>query len=126
MVYLQSRGYHSGGALAFGPDDKLYITVGDATQHIFAQSISTPIGKVLRIERDGSIPSDNPFPDSPVYTLGHRNMYGIAFDNNGTGLVFESGDVIYDEINVLKKGGNYGFPVYQPANATSRVIKFDY
>ncbi len=112
-----SRGYHSGGALAFGPDDKLYITVGDATQHIFAQSISTPIGKVLRIERDGSIPSDNPYPDSPVYTLGHRNMYGIAFDNNGTGLVFESGDVIYDEINVLKKGGNYGFPVYQPANA---------
>ena len=111
-----SRGYHSGGALAFGPDDKLYITVGDATQHIFAQSISTPLGKVLRIERDGSIPSDNPYPDSPVYTLGHRNMYGIAFDDNGNGIILENGDVLYDEINVLKKGGNYGFPVYQPAN----------
>ena len=111
-----SRGYHSGGALAFGPDDKLYVTVGDATQHIFAQSISTPIGKVLRIDREGSIPSDNPFPDSPVYTLGHRNSYGIAFDAFGNGIILENGDVIYDEINVIKKGGNYGFPVYQPAN----------
>jgi glucose/arabinose dehydrogenase len=111
-----SRGYHSGGALAFGPDDKLYITVGDATQHIFAQSISTLIGKVLRINADGSIPSDNPFPGSPVYTLGHRNMYGIAFDAHGNGILLENGDVLYDEINVIKKGGNYGFPVYQPAN----------
>ena len=110
-----SIGYHAGGALAFGPDDKLYITVGDATQHSLAQSLSVPIGKVLRINRDGSIPSDNPFENSPIYTLGHRNMYGIAFDSN-TGLEFESGDTVYDEINVLKKGGNYGFPTYQPAN----------
>lgn len=109
-------GYHSGGALAFGPDDKLYITVGDATEHIFAQDPSIPIGKILRINRDGSIPSDNPFPDSPVYTIGHRNMFGIAFDNFGNGLVSENGDFYYDEINLIKKGGNYGFPILQPAN----------
>ncbi|MDQ4050297.1 MAG: PQQ-dependent sugar dehydrogenase, partial [Thermoproteota archaeon] len=111
-----SRGYHSGGAMAFGPDGKLYITVGDATEHIFAQDPSIVIGKILRINKDGTIPQDNPFPNSPVYTVGHRNMYGIAFDDNGTGLVTENGDVRYDEINLMKNGGNYGFPTSQPAN----------
>src|SRR5918992_3834560 len=111
-----SRGYHSGGAMAFGPDGKLYITVGDATEHIFAQDPSIVIGKILRINKDGTIPQDNPYPDSPVYTIGHRNMYGIAFNHNGTGLVAENGDVRYDEINLIKNGGNYGFPTSQPAN----------
>ncbi|HEY9407742.1 MAG TPA: PQQ-dependent sugar dehydrogenase [Nitrososphaera sp.] len=111
-----SRGYHSGGAMAFGPDGKLYITVGDATEHIFAQDPSIVIGKILRVNKDGTIPEDNPYPNSPVYTVGHRNMYGIAFDQNGTGLVTENGDVRYDEINIIKNGGNYGFPTSQPAN----------
>jgi glucose/arabinose dehydrogenase len=111
-----SRGYHSGGAMAFGPDGKLYITVGDATEHIFAQDPSIVIGKVLRINKDGTIPQDNPYPNSPVYTIGHRNMYGIAFDYDGAGLVAENGDVRYDEINLITKGGNYGFPTSQPAN----------
>jgi len=111
-----SRGYHSGGAMAFGPDGKLYITVGDATEHIFAQDPSIVIGKVLRINKDGSIPEDNPYPGLPVYTIGHRNLYGIAFDNNGTGLVTENGDARYDELNLITKGGNYGFPTSQPAN----------
>ena len=111
-----SRGYHSGGAMAFGPDGKLYITVGDATEHIFAQDPSIVIGKVLRINKDGTIPQDNPYPNSPVYTMGHRNMYGIAFDNDAIGLVTENGDVRYDEINLITKGGNYGFPTSQPAN----------
>src|ERR671915_2110815 len=111
-----SRGYHSGGAMTFGPDGKLYITVGDATEHIFAQDPSIVIGKILRINKDGTIPQDNPYPDSPVYTIGHRNMYGIAFDDGGIGLVTENGDVRYDEINLITKGGNYGFPTSQPAN----------
>jgi glucose/arabinose dehydrogenase len=111
-----SRGYHSGGAMTFGPDGKLYITVGDATEHIFAQDPSIVIGKILRINKDGTIPGDNPYPNSPVFTMGHRNMYGIAFNHNGTGLVTENGDVRYDEINLIKNGGNYGFPTSQPAN----------
>jgi glucose/arabinose dehydrogenase len=111
-----SRGYHSGGAMAFGPEGKLYITVGDATEHIFAQDPSIVIGKVLRINKDGTIPQDNPYANSPVYTMGHRNMYGIAFDDDGIGLVTENGDVRYDEINLITKGGNYGFPTSQPAN----------
>jgi glucose/arabinose dehydrogenase len=111
-----SRGYHSGGAMAFGPDGKLYITVGDATEHIFAQDPSIVIGKVLRINKDGTVPQDNPYPNLPVYTIGHRNMYGIAFDRNGTGLTTENGDFHYDEINSIIKGGNYGFPTLQPPN----------
>jgi glucose/arabinose dehydrogenase len=111
-----SRGFHSGGALAFGPDGKLYVTVGDATEHIFAQDPSIVIGKILRINRDGTIPEDNPYPNSPVYTTGHRNMYGITFGKDGTGVVTENGDFHYDEINVIQKGGNYGFPTMQPPN----------
>jgi glucose/arabinose dehydrogenase len=117
------KGFHSGGALAFGPDDKLYITVGDATEHPFAQDLSVNIGKVLRINRDGTIPTDNPFPNSPIYTLGHRNMFGIAFDKkSGLGIVTENGDAHYDEINLIQKGGNYGFPSFQPANQPPGII----
>ena len=110
-----SRGYHSGGALAFGPDDKLYIGIGDATLHEFAQDGGIVTGKVLRINRDGTIPQDNPFPNSPVYTIGHRNIFGIAFDKkDGIGMISENGDFHYDEINIIQKGGNYGFPALQP------------
>lgn len=114
-----SHGYHSGGAMSFGPDGKLYITIGDATEHIYAQSLVVPIGKVLRINTDGSFPKDNPYPDSPVYTLGHRNMFGIGFSfKDGIGIVTENGDAIYDEINILTKGGNYGFPTLQQPNVS--------
>jgi glucose/arabinose dehydrogenase len=118
------KGYHAGGALAFGPDDKLYITVGDATEHPFAQDTSVLIGKILRINRDGTIPPDNPIPNSPVFTFGHRNMYGIAFDAFGNGLVSENGDYYYDEVNLIKKGGNYGFPLQQPANLPPELSNY--
>jgi glucose/arabinose dehydrogenase len=110
-----SKGFHSGGALAFGKDDKLYITVGDmASDYPLPQDPPNLLGKVLRINRDGTIPSDNPFPNSPVYNIGHRNMYGIAFDKDGFGIVTENSEHLYDEINSLEKGGNYGFPTFQP------------
>jgi glucose/arabinose dehydrogenase len=108
------EGEYAGGALGFGLDDKLYITIGHANSYDLPQNKSSLIGKVLRLNRDGTIPSDNPFPNSPVYTLGHRNIFGIAFDKNGTGVVTENGDAHYDEINVLKKGGNYGYSNTQP------------
>jgi len=115
-------GFHSGGALAFGPDDKLYVSVGDATHSIFAQNPSVFLGKVLRINRDGTIPADNPYPNSPVYTIGHRNIFGISFDNNrGFGIIAENGDALYDEINLIIKGGNYGFPTLQPPNIAPEI-----
>jgi glucose/arabinose dehydrogenase len=104
-------GEHTGGALMFNPaDDKLYITVGDAVNNWMAQNLSSLNGKVLRINRDGTIPSDNPFPNSPVFNYGHRNMYGIAFDDRGRGIVTEPGSASYDEINSVLKSGNYGWP----------------
>jgi glucose/arabinose dehydrogenase len=99
------------GALAFGPDEKLYIATGQD---------ANLTGKVLRINSDGSIPADNPFPNSPVYTSGHRDMFGIAFDtSDGLALVTENGGRNYDEINVLKNGGNYGYPVTQPKSSSA-------
>jgi glucose/arabinose dehydrogenase len=138
-----SKGFHSGGALAFGPDGKLYITVGDGTLSDLAQDPTVMLGKVLRINKEGTIPADNPYltpaPSlipftgiipyfnslscylfschSPAYTIGHRNMYGIAFDNkDGMGVITENGELHYDEINLIEKGGNYGYPILQPAN----------
>jgi len=124
-----SNGLHSGGAMTFGPDNKLYVTVGDATRNVKcgnlpnstgeicpAQDPTSLLGKVLRINRDGTIPDDNPYPGSPVYNIGHRNMYGIAFDNHGFGLVSENGANLYDEVNTVEKGKNYGSPTLQPSN----------
>jgi glucose/arabinose dehydrogenase len=106
------------GALAFGPDDKLYIATGYSYQTEQGQNTPALTGKVLRINRNGTIPADNPFPKSPIYTLGHRNMFGIAFDKTtGMTIVTETDPSHYDEINVLEKGKNYGFP----AAATSTV-----
>ncbi len=108
-----SVGYYSGGALAFGPDDKLYVSVGIGSHPESSQNISTVFGKILRLNRDGSIPEDNPFKGSPVYALGNKNPYGIAFDKNGEGIITDNGYAHFDEFNVLQRGGNYGFPTVQ-------------
>jgi glucose/arabinose dehydrogenase len=115
--------FHTGGALAFGPDGKLYVTIGDGDEAPFAMDPNILLGKVLRINKDGSIPSDNPDPTSPVFSLGHRNMFGIAFDptkknskGEPIGVVTENGDRLHDEINILHKGGNYGWPLLQIPN----------
>jgi glucose/arabinose dehydrogenase len=112
-------GRWSGGALTFGRDDKLYVTVGYGGFLEDPQNKSSLLGKVLRINRDGTIPTDNPFPGSPLFTIGHRNVFGIVFDNRGLGIITENGDARYDEINLLSAGGNYGFPTLQPIDAPS-------
>jgi glucose/arabinose dehydrogenase len=125
-IPASSTGFHTGGALAFNKvDDKLYVTVGDARDDLRAQNLSSLNGKTLRINRDGTIPDDNPFPNSLVYTYGHRNMYGIAFDDQGHGIVTEAGEDSYDEINSQIKGGNYGWPTMQPANTPADPLVKD-
>lgn len=116
-----TSGMHSGGALVFGPDEKLYIVIGDRFEPETAQDMSELTGKILRINKDGTIPGDNPFPGSPIFTLGHRNMFGIAFDNNGQGIVSENGVEHYDEINIIEEGGNYGWPTLQPPNMPPEI-----
>lgn len=102
---------HNGGRIKIGPDKKLYITVGDADQPELAQDINSLAGKILRIELDGSIPQDNPIPNSPVYSLGHRNPQGITWDQNNNMYITEHGPIAHDEINKIQPGGNYGWPL---------------
>jgi glucose/arabinose dehydrogenase len=109
---------HNAGALHFGPDGKLYISVGENFHGPNAQSLQTPLGKLLRIDRDGNIPADNPFFASAaginraIWALGLRNPYTFAIQP-GTGRIFvnDVGDKLYDEIDDIVKGGNYGWPV---------------
>lgn len=112
-------GAYIAGALAFGPDDKLYVSTG-YTAEIKQGQNSNLTGKVLRINRDGTIPVDNPFPNSPVYSAGHRSIYGIAFDSKtGMAIVAENDPRYFDEVNVLKKRGFYGFPGPSSSSSSS-------
>ena len=117
-------GNYAGGALAFGPDDKLYVSVGMGPRPRDAQNSSSLLGKLLRMNKDGTVPGDNPFGNSSlVYTLGHRSMFGIAFDKGGRGIISENGDSHFDELNMIRKGGNYGFPNSQYPSLSSIVSK---
>jgi glucose/arabinose dehydrogenase len=102
---------HDGCRLGFGPDGRLYVTMGDATEADAAQDLDSLSGKVLRLEADGSVPSDNPFPGSPVYTYGHRNPQGMAWHPvTGDLFITEHGPDRDDEVNILEAGNNYGWP----------------
>jgi quinoprotein glucose dehydrogenase len=107
------RGYHNGGDMVFGTDGMLYVTVGDVHEDARAQDSLDPGGKVLRLTPEGTIPPDNPFgPTNPVYSMGHRNSFGICVDP-GSGVLYETenGPSSNDEINQLEPGGNFGWPV---------------
>ena len=115
---------HDGGVLAFGPDKTLYVGVGVADEiKENAQDIARLDGKVLRINRDGSIPDDNPMPDSPVYTWGHRNIFGLSFHpETGTGYICDVGPDKQDEINILHKGANYGWPAEMGPSKNGKTV----
>lgn len=103
---------HNGGRLRFGPDKKLYIATGEGARPEIAQDMNSLGGKILRLNDDGSIPLDNPFLNSPIYTLGHRNPQGLDWhplteELYGT----EHGETKHDELNHLQKGKNYGWPI---------------
>jgi glucose/arabinose dehydrogenase len=102
---------HDGGRLAFGPDGKLYISTGETGDESLAQDRGSLGGKILRVNPDGSVPRDNPFPPSPVWTYGHRNVQGLAFDSRDRLWATEFGSDVWDELNGIEKGLNYGWPV---------------
>jgi glucose/arabinose dehydrogenase len=107
---LPAAGNHNGGRIVFGPDGMLYAGVGDAGDPASAQDLDSPAGKILRLTPDGSVPEDNPDPGSPVYSYGHRNVQGLAWDEDGTLFATEFGQNTWDELNVIEPGGNYGWP----------------
>lgn len=104
---------HNGGIIAFAPDKTLYIGVGvDNVRKELSQDLNFLGGKILRINRDGTFPKDNPFPNSPVYSYGHRNIFGLAFHpQTGRLYIGDVGPEKNDEINIIQKGGNYGWPL---------------
>jgi glucose/arabinose dehydrogenase len=109
--------FHDGGRIDFGPDRMLYITAGETFKSELAQDLKSLGGKILRVTPEGDIPPDNPFKGSPIYSYGNRNSQGITWQP-GTGKLFESehgpsgefGHFANDEINIITRGGNYGWP----------------
>ncbi|MFZ1626231.1 MAG: PQQ-dependent sugar dehydrogenase [Candidatus Moraniibacteriota bacterium] len=121
--------FHAGCRIAFGPDSKLYISTGDATDKAFAQDVSSLAGKILRINKDGTIPTDNPFPGSAVWSYGHRNPQGLAWHPDSR-LFYETehgpsiidGPAGGDEVNVIERGGNYGWPIVSHEKSREGMI----
>jgi len=102
--------HNNGGIIKFGPDGKLYVGTGYVSDSHGPQDIQSLEGKILRLNDDGTIPNDNPFSNSPVYSLGHMNPKGLGWDNEGNLFVTEMGPSKNDEINLVQPGGNYGWP----------------
>lgn len=115
LTGIAKAGNHNGGRIAIGPDGKLYATVGDAGIPSLAQDASSLNGKILRMELDGSVPDDNPLSDSLVYSLGHRNPQGLAWDRDGVLWAAEFGQNTWDEFNRIEAGANYGWPIVEGA-----------
>jgi len=106
---IAASSIHNGSRLVITPDLKLFITTGDASTGSNAQNISSPNGKILRINLDGTIPADNPVAGNPYWSFGHRNPQGLVFANNKL-YSAEHGPSNDDEINIIEKGKNYGWP----------------
>src|SRR6266540_445443 len=111
---LLNNGSHNGGRLAFGPDGKLFVSVGEVSRRNIVQDLDTLNGKLLRVNPDGSVPDDNPFPGYLAYAIGFRNVWGMAFNPaNGQLYVTDNGPRGYDEVNLVLPGHNYAYPIIE-------------
>jgi glucose/arabinose dehydrogenase len=127
LILKDIRGniYHNAGKIAFGPDNYLYVTAGDALDEPLAQNKSVLAGKILRIDSEGKFPKENPF-NNEVYSYGHRNPQGLSWDNEGKLWSTEHGqsglNSGQDELNKIKIGSNYGWPVARGSQEFSSYI----
>ena len=112
---IPASSIHNGGRVAFGPDGMLYVTTGDAADTALSPRPESLAGKILRLTPDGEVPADNPDPASPVYSSGHRNVQGIAWDAEGNLWASEFGANTWDELNLIEPGADYGWPSVEGA-----------
>jgi glucose/arabinose dehydrogenase len=110
ILSIQTGGIHNGSRLLMLPDNTLLMTTGDVGSSSYSQNMNSLQGKTLRLNLDGSVPADNPFPNSLVYTFGNRNSQGLALGPNGIIYSSEHGQNSNDEFNIVTAGGNYGWP----------------
>jgi len=124
--------HHNGGRIAFGPDGRLYVTTGEGGVASRAQHKKSLGGKILRLTARGKAPGDNPFNGSPlVYSYGHRNIEGLAWDSAGRLWATEFGDHAWDELNLIRPGRNYGWPATEgrtsnPAYTSPKAVWHTY
>ncbi|MFN8146658.1 MAG: PQQ-dependent sugar dehydrogenase [Candidatus Nanopelagicales bacterium] len=121
LTGIPSGRRHNGGRIVVGPDGRLWIGTGDAGDIARAQRRGDLGGKILRIGRDGSVPADNPF-GTPVWSYGHRNVQGLAFDSAGRLWATEFGQDTYDELNLIRRGGDYGWPLVEGKGGDPRYV----
>lgn len=128
LTGIPAAGIHNGGRIAIGPDGMLYVATGDVAgnvpepdrpteEQMVAQDVGSLSGKILRVTLDGSVPADNPFGNE-VWSLGHRNVQGLAWDAAGRLWATELGPDRADEVNVIERGANYGWPLVQGTDTT--------
>jgi glucose/arabinose dehydrogenase len=118
LTGIKRHEFHNGGQIAFGPDGKLYAGVGEAGDKPLAQDKRSLNGKILRMNPDGSVPSGNPFKGTRVWSYGHRNVQGLAWDRSRRLWATEFGQDEVDEVNLIRKGRNYGWPVKEGKGST--------
>ncbi len=113
MDSLPGATYHNGSRILISPDNLLYFSLGDVGKTSLTQNPEFPGGKVFRMALDGSVPADNPYPGSPVWAIGFRNTQGLTMDRQGNLYGTDHGPLNDDEVNLISKGGNYGWPDVQ-------------
>jgi glucose/arabinose dehydrogenase len=119
LTGLRRGTIHDGGRIAFGSDGKLYAGVGEAGLSSLAQNRRSLSGKILRMNPDGSVPRDNPFAGSIVWSYGHRNAQGLAWDSSGRLWATEFGENQFDELNLIRGGRHYGWPEVEGRGSTA-------